>query len=66
MDEWVQLISNVGFPIFCTIMLGYLNLKLLDNLKEQTNKFTSAINQFNINLQKLTSKLDIEYDKEDN
>lgn len=44
MDAIVQLISNVGFPISCTIAMFVLFYKERETHKEESNKFVEAIN----------------------
>ena len=48
--EIIQLISNVGFPIFVSIyMLTYMN-KQQEDMKETINELKNAINILNENL----------------
>lgn len=44
MNEIIQAISSVGFPIVCSILLGYLLLTEQKNHKEEMNQLKDAIN----------------------
>lgn len=44
MNEIIQAISSVGFPIVCSILLGYLLLTEQRNHKEEMNQLKDAIN----------------------
>ena len=53
MDQFISLISNVGFPIACTVVLFMLYnttitsvQKSIDNNTETTNKLCKLINDF--------------------
>lgn len=39
--SWVQLISNLGFPICCCIYLFYANEKMRSTLEENTKMIES-------------------------
>lgn len=39
--SWVQLVSNLGFPICCCIYLFYSNEKLRSTLEENTRMIES-------------------------
>ena len=69
MNEIVQVISAVGFPIVAAIGCGYFvkwqyeqNQKQIDNMrqehKEETSKMTEALNNNTLALQKLIDKLE--------
>lgn len=44
MNEIIQAISSVGFPIVCSVLLGYLLLTEQKNHKEEMNQLKDAIN----------------------
>ena len=52
LEEISQLITNVGFPIACSIVLFYNN-----------SKFTLALNDLNVTLKEISSRLDNLEDK---
>lgn len=52
LEEISQLITNVGFPIACCIVLFYNN-----------SKFTSALNDLNVTLKEISSRMDNLEDK---
>ena len=52
MEEITQLISNVGFPIACCIVLFYNN-----------TKFTDTLNNLNITLKELSTRIESIEDK---
>ena len=54
MEEITQLISNVGFPIACCIVLFYNN-----------TKFTDTLNNLNITLKELSTRIESIEDKID-
>ncbi len=54
MEEITQLISNVGFPIACCIVLFYNN-----------TKFTETLNNLNITLKELNTRIESIEDKLD-
>lgn len=58
MDEFVTLISNVGFPIACVIFMWYYMMKMTDAHKEEIDSVKDALNQNTLVLQKLVDKLD--------
>lgn len=43
MEEWVQVISTVGFPIACCLMMGYLLYLEQKNHKEEMWQLKDAI-----------------------
>lgn len=47
MEEIAQLISNVGFPIACCIVLFYNN-----------SKFTEALNSLNVTLKEISTRIE--------
>lgn len=56
----IQAISTVGFPIVMCLVLLYYVYQLTSQHKEETEKFTNALNTNTLVLQKLCDKLDIE------
>lgn len=57
MSEVVNLISNLGFPIACVVALFWLLNKQREEHKEESAKFTEAINNNTLALTKLADKL---------
>ena len=43
MEEWIQAISTVGFPIACCLMMGYLLYLEQKNHKEEMLQLKDAI-----------------------
>lgn len=43
MEQWIQAISTVGFPIACCCMMGYLLLTEQKNHKEEMLQLKDAI-----------------------
>lgn len=64
-NDLATLISTLGFPIgMCLIMCYYIN-KINDAHKEETDKFSEALNNNTVVLQKLCDKLDSEVNVDD-
>lgn len=56
----IDSIATVGFPIvMCLVMMWYIK-ELNRQHKEETEKFTDALNTNTVVLQKLCDKLDVE------
>ena len=55
-----QIVSTVGFPIAMCIILLWFNKDLTDKQKEETEKFTEALNNNTLVLQKLCDNIGIE------
>ena len=53
----LQAISSVGFPIVACAGLAFLLYREQENHKQETNQFTSAINELTIALTKLSDSL---------
>lgn len=53
----LQAISSVGFPIVACVALAFLLYREQENHKQETNQFTSAINELTIALTKLSDSL---------
>ena len=52
MDEVTNLITNVGFPIACCVVLFYNN-----------SKFTEALNNLNVTLKEISTRIENLEDK---
>lgn len=60
-----QIISTVGFPIaMCCALLWYIK-NLNDVRKEETEKFTDALNKNTLVLQKLCDKMGVEREEKE-
>lgn len=57
LSEVVNLISNLGFPIACVVALFWLLNKQREEHKEESAKFTEAINNNTLAITKLVDKL---------
>lgn len=66
MSDWVSFINSCGFPIAMCVGLAYYITKLTKAHKEETEKFTSALNSNTLVLQKLCDKLDVEREEVEN
>lgn len=49
----IQLISNVGFPIACTIAMFYMLNKEREDRMQESNKFVEAINNNTVIMQEV-------------
>lgn len=58
MEEIVQLVQNLGFPIACVIALYWKSIKDTEAHKAESDKFTQAINNNTLAITKLTDKMD--------
>ena len=58
MNEAVEIISSVGFPIACVVFLFYYIKTLNTQHKEESKEFAQALNNNTIVLQKLCDKLE--------
>ena len=76
MNEIVQIISTLGFPIACAIALGWYVVttnkennaridKLQEEHKEEIQKVTEALNNNTLALQRLCDKFDREERNDD-
>lgn len=65
MEEIVNIISTVGFPIFACCALFWMNDKESQRHAEETEKFTNALAENTLVLQKLCDKLDTERSETD-
>lgn len=60
MQAILQAITTVGFPIVMCLCLAYYCMKLDDRHKAETDKFTTALNENTLVLQKLCDILNVE------
>lgn len=56
----LQAITTVGFPIVMCLCLAWYCMKINDSHKAETDKFTTALNDNTIVLQKLCDILNVE------
>lgn len=56
----IQAITAVGFPIVMCLCLAWYCMKLNDSHKAETDKFTAALNDNTLILQKLCDILNME------
>lgn len=57
MDTIVNIISSVGFPIFCSIVLFWQNKNIVDTHREETAQLAESINKNTEVLTRLVEKL---------
>lgn len=57
MDEVIQIIQTLGFPIACVIALFWQNNKLQEQHKEESHKMTEALNNNTLALTELKNKI---------
>lgn len=60
MQAILQAITTVGFPIAMCLYLAWYCIKLNDSHKAETDKFTTALNDNTLILQKLCDILTVE------
>lgn len=58
MDNIVQLIQSVGFPIACAIALFWQNNKLQEQHKEEMSKVTDALKNNTVAIIELKNSID--------
>lgn len=58
MNDIITAISTVGFPIVCTLMMGYLLVEEQKNHKEEMNQLKDAINSNTIVMAELKQYLE--------
>lgn len=56
--DFVNLISNVGFPIACTVALFWQLEKQRESHKEEMAKTVEAVNNNTLAMQQVVTKLD--------
>ena len=59
-NSLIQSISTVGFPIVMCLVFAWYIKDLNENHKEETEKFTEALNSNTIVLQKLCDTMKVE------
>lgn len=57
MDEVIQIIQTLGFPIACVIALFWQNIKLHAQHKEEADKMTQALNNNTLVLTEIKDKI---------
>lgn len=62
MTELGQLVTNIGFPASCVLLLGYFVLHMYDSNDKRTKELTEAINELKIVINVLITKLNIDND----
>ena len=60
MQDIVNAISTVGFPIAMCLILSYEIKGMTDSHKEETNALKDALNNNTIVLEKILTKLDLD------
>lgn len=60
MQMILQSITTVGFPIVMCLCLAWYCMKLNESHKAETDKFTTALNENTLILQKLCDILNVE------
>lgn len=58
MENWVNLVSSVGFPIAMCIVVCWYVYKKDASHKEEIDKLSDAVNSQTLNIQKLVDRLD--------
>lgn len=57
-DDIVTLISGVGFPIVCCLIMFWLTYKLNQSFKDEVRILTATLNENTIALTKILDKLE--------
>ena len=65
MEEIVNVISNVGFPIACVLLMAYYIRELTNNHKQEVNELTKNLSTMCLSIQQLADKIDILVRKEE-
>lgn len=60
MQMILQAITTVGFPIVMCLCIAWYCMKLNDSHRSETDKFTIALNENTLVLQKLCDMLNVE------
>lgn len=60
METFIQLVSNLGFPIAMCAYMAWQNNELSKAHRAETKEFTEALNKNTLILQKLCDALNIE------
>lgn len=58
MENLVQLISNVGFPIVCAVAMFYSMEREREAHKEESEKWTEALNRNTLVMEKVLERID--------
>ena len=58
-----NLISSLGFPIVCCIVLFYQNQKLMESHHQEMEKITESVNNNTLALTKLADKIEDKSDE---
>lgn len=56
--DYLNIITNVGFPIACVIFMGIYIREITKEHKEEVNALTEKLNQQTLTIQKLVDKID--------
>ena len=65
MQEFVDVINTVGFPIGCVIVLGWYSFKTTDKVISLTEKVTTALTQNSDKMSELAKAIEKMLEKED-
>ena len=57
MDEIIQIIQTLGFPIACVVALFWQNTKMQEQHKEEMTKMIEALNNNTLALTELRDKM---------
>ena len=57
MDEIIQIIQTLGFPIACVVALFWQNTKMQEQHKEEMTKMIEALNNNTLALTELKDKI---------
>lgn len=62
MESIVPLISNLGFPIVCCLIMFYWCSKQEERHKQETDKLAQALNNNTLALTKLAERMGVDID----
>ena len=65
MNEFIEIINNVGFPIGCVIVLGWYSFKTTDKVIALTEKVTTALTQNSDKMSDLAKAIEKMLEKEE-
>ena len=60
LEQIVSLITTLGFPIFCCLIMWKQMLTMQAQHKEELNNVTAALNNNTLVIQQLVDKLDLD------
>ena len=60
-----DLITGVGFPIACVLLMAYYIRELTNNHKQEVNELTKNLSTMCLSIQQLTDKIDMLVRKEE-